>query len=53
MRAIGQDSDELLGLEDGTEFDVAVFFDDPEPLTRLEVECPPDFLGDNDLILGG
>jgi hypothetical protein len=53
MRAIGQESDKLLGLEDRAEFDVAVFFDDLKPLARFEAEHSPNFLGDDDLILWG
>ena len=45
-------SDELIGREDGADFDAPVFFDELEPLSGFEAEGFADFLWDDDLEFG-
>jgi len=47
-----EDSDELLGLENWPEFNVAVFCDEIDPLTRPETQRAPNLLWDDDLKFG-
>jgi hypothetical protein len=45
-------ANELLRGEDGAEFDIAIFFNDAEPLARLKIKRFTDLLGDDDLVFG-